>query len=227
MGLTVARSGGPACCVRRPSQPPEWSFIKYEPSVERRSSKREKKSRCPSIASPFLYKYLPLVSPLMSQRAPESAEAAAPEPARQSAPRLSAPRPPRRRPERRWPFRPVRPADCSSAAVTSSGATHIMCAQRGVRPQRRRAAQGPRAASAVGDRSSVFTRVSLPVASAPYFIPRVHADAASARSGWQATQPPLTLRKRVRCSHLPCNPAAVPGPRPILYTVVAPGPRTQ
>jgi len=129
MGLTVARSGGPACCVRRPSQPPEWSFIKYEPSVERRSSKREKKSRCPSIASPFLYKYLPLVSPLMSQRAPESAEAAAPEPARQSAPRLSAPRPPRRRPERRWPFRPVRPADCSSAAVTSSGATHIMCAQ--------------------------------------------------------------------------------------------------
>ena len=190
MGLTVARSGGPACCVRRPSQPPEWSFIKYEPSVERRSSKREKKSRCPSIASPFLYKYLPLVSPLMSQRAPESAEAAAPEPARQSAPRLSAPRPPRRRPERRWPFRPVRPADCSSAAVTSSGATHIMCAQRGVRPQRR---AGPRAASAVRDRSSVFTPVAYTVPSVLYT--HVHADAASVCSGWQPTQPPFDTKE--------------------------------
>ena len=190
MGLTVASSGGPACCARRPSQPPEWSFTKYEPSVERRSSKREKKSRCPSIASPFLYKYLPLVSPLMSQRAPESAEAAAPEPARQSAPRLSAPRPPRRRPERRWPFRLVRPANCSSAAVTSSGATHIMCA-----PARCAPSTGSTARRVRGrDRSSVFTRERVLCV----LIPRMHADAAWVCSRWQPTQPPFGTKETNR-----------------------------
>ena len=83
----------------------------------------------------------------------------------------------------------VRPARCAPTQATG------------------RTARGVRGA----DRSSVFTPFVLARSVRSVF------HAASARSGWQATQPPLTLRKRVRCSHLRQprgSPRQRPGPQP-------------